>query len=124
MRVITTPTQNIIVAESTSTTWTVGDAVEEIITPYPDISGFQFHVAEWTPGGIRRTMWEIDNIGAQTWGSVLNVDQNMPTGGAAAGWENIILSAATFSGYMFNFPDAISALRTQSSLCYERRFGD
>lgn len=55
-----------IICETSTSTWTVGDTVEQIICPYPDVTGFQYHLSSWTNGGTYRGFMDIRNDGART----------------------------------------------------------
>ena len=75
---------NQVIAESTSTTWSEGDNVELAISPYPDVTGFQYDVAKWNPGGIARGFMNVFNIGARQFGFGFNVGASgFQTGGNA-----------------------------------------
>jgi hypothetical protein len=72
-----------IILETNSFTWNVNDSIEEAISPYPDVTGFQYHISKWTPGGVQRSFLDVRNTGARTINTGINIQGNMPTGGGA-----------------------------------------
>lgn len=90
-----------LILETTSTTWTVGDSVECIITPYPDVSGFQYQAIGYTPGGNYRAWMNVTNTGARTFQNGFNlVGINMQTGGGAdtVAWNQAFSASNTNVG--------------------------
>lgn len=65
VRILRLPGGTTVVCEYTATTWTVGDDIECVICPFPDVSGFQYHMSVWTPGGIKRAFMDIKNVGLE-----------------------------------------------------------
>jgi len=71
-----------------SATWSNGDSLEEVIPPYPDVTGHSDHYAVYTPGGALRAAWNLQNTGARTFNTAILINANMPSGGGAdaLGW--------------------------------------
>jgi hypothetical protein len=59
---------SVVVAESTSTTWASSDNVELAISPYPDVTGFNYTMSKWNPGGAARGFMGVTNTGARQFG--------------------------------------------------------
>jgi hypothetical protein len=57
------PTFGQIVCETSTATWTVGDTYECALTPYPDVTGFQYHMATYTAGPTNRAFMQVINTG-------------------------------------------------------------
>jgi hypothetical protein len=68
-------------------TWNVNDNVEISIPPYPDVTGYQYHIETWSAGGSYWAFMDIDNVGARQFQTGILIRSNsgpMPdTGGAA-----------------------------------------
>jgi hypothetical protein len=79
---------NNVVLESNSFTWTNGDRLEEAITPYPDVTGYQNYFQIYTAGGTRRSALLLRNTGARTMGAGISLSTIMQTGSNAdrVGW--------------------------------------
>lgn len=73
----------LLVCTPTTSTWTVGDHLECIIPPYPDVTGYQYQLRGYTPGGLYRGMWMIRNAGARTFSFGLAFFDNLRIGGGA-----------------------------------------
>jgi hypothetical protein len=54
-----------VICEYTTATWTNGDIVELAICPYPDVHGWDYKTAVFTPGGVRRPFLSVNNTGAR-----------------------------------------------------------
>jgi hypothetical protein len=54
------------VCEASTAAWNVGHVAECAITPYPDVTGFQYSMSTFTAGGIRRAFMLARNSGART----------------------------------------------------------
>jgi len=74
---------NTVVLSPNSFTWTNGDAIEQALTPYPDVQGFNYFVSGYTPGGIYRGFMNIANNGGQQHGNVFTV-QNIMVGNTSS----------------------------------------
>jgi hypothetical protein len=74
-----------IIAETTSTTWAANDNIELAISPYPDVTGFQYYMGQWNPGGAhgQRGFEFIRNNGAREFGYGFSVENAMQTGSNA-----------------------------------------
>jgi hypothetical protein len=72
-----------LILESTATAWRVGDAVELAISPYPDVSGYQYQMKLWTPGGAPRGFMTAINTGARAFETGIGLGGLMATGGNA-----------------------------------------
>jgi hypothetical protein len=71
LRIVSTDGKNTgatgeLICETSTSTWTAGDNVEQAICPYPDVSGFQYGVLAYTHGGTYRSFMNITNGGART----------------------------------------------------------
>lgn len=56
-----------IICETSTSTWSVGDHLEQAICPYADVTGFNYQLFHWTPGGAGvRSFMIINNRGART----------------------------------------------------------
>lgn len=73
-------TGNSVVLETSTATWTNGDNLELLITPYSDVSGHQEYFAAYTPGGAFRRAYSIVNTGSRTFNAGLEIRAVMPTG--------------------------------------------
>lgn len=107
-----------VVLETTSTTWTAGNSVELAIPPYPDINGFQFNLANWTPGGAGfRSMFSLRNTGARTIGSALKIDSAMPSGGGAdtIGWGSAVALFGKFNYGIYMENPQLAAIKMYST---------
>jgi hypothetical protein len=86
---------NQVICETTTTTWAAGNTVEAAITPFPDVNGFYYDMANWTAGnGALRGFLNVTNIGARTYGYGISLGQNMPSGSnsdAPIGWDSGII---------------------------------
>ncbi len=63
--------------------WTSGHSVEQGITPFPDVSGYQYHLAAYTPGGNYRRFLGVTNTGARSFDTAIEIVNNMRVGGGA-----------------------------------------
>lgn len=82
-----------VICENSTSTWTVGDTVEQVICPYPDVTGFQYQISNWTNGATLRSFWQIRNMGARTFDNCLfvdNWDQTSQAGGDGVNWRTIL----------------------------------
>ena len=82
-----------MILETTGATWSVGHHLEQVICPYPDVSGFQDTMSAYTPGGTYRSYLAIRNGGARKFDSVFRVYElgNLTVPGAdGVGWESIL----------------------------------
>jgi hypothetical protein len=70
------------ICETSNASWVVGDQVECAICPWPDVHGWDYRIAQWTPGGIRRSFMSLSNYGPRMIGIGLGI-------GATAG-SNIL----------------------------------
>lgn len=68
----------IMVFEYTAATWNLHDHIELVICPYPDVSGFQYHMAAYTNGGTYRGFMGVGNLGTRMFGSAFGCAANMP----------------------------------------------
>lgn len=55
-----------LICETSTSTWTVGDTIEQVICPYPDITGFQYRMGTYTNGSLFRFFMGIANAGSRT----------------------------------------------------------
>jgi hypothetical protein len=65
-----------VICETSTHTWNVGDLVECIICPYPDVHGWDYRMAQYTPGAAMRQMMGLWNYGARKFGSGVNIGTN------------------------------------------------
>lgn len=92
---------NDVILEQSTATWSVGNTIEMIIAPYPDVSGYQDALAAWTNGGTFRRYLHITNSGARKFASGIEIDVGtiigVATGADAWGWGSgiTILGAET-----------------------------
>src|ERR1700730_8440044 len=54
-----------VVCETSTATWAANDNVELAICPYPDVHGFTYNIAGYTPGGNYRDFFTVTNAGAR-----------------------------------------------------------
>lgn len=76
----------IAVAETTSTTWSAADSIEQIIPPYPDVNGFFYNMSQYTAGGASRGsrgFLQVTNQGARQYAYAFNAVSSMQTGSNA-----------------------------------------
>jgi len=77
-----------LICENSTSTWSVGHIIEMPICPYPDVSGFQYHMAAYTNGGSYRGFMSVINNGGRMMGTAFGCDSLGPvsdglgTGGA------------------------------------------
>ena len=71
-----------IVCEPSVHTWTVADSVECSVCPYPDVTGYSYNVAIYTPGLNRRAFYNIQNSGPTAWDAGIRIARYgaVPTG--------------------------------------------
>lgn len=97
-----------MVFENSTSTWTLNDSVELVICPYPDVSGFQYHMASYTNGGTYRGFLSVDNNGARTFGAAFacaGVAGSIGTpNGDPVGWDTGILLDSVNTGVLINQP--------------------
>lgn len=65
-RILKVVAGNVIILDNNAFTWTVGDSVEQIISPYPDTHGVQYIQEAYTWGGTYRSLINTDNQGGRT----------------------------------------------------------
>lgn len=83
----------VVVAETTSTTWNVGDNVEVAIAPYPDVWPFLYNIANYGPGGQLEVFFSLNNNGAHTINNGIVMAGNMRRAANTAGfldWKSFI----------------------------------
>ncbi len=73
-----------LVLETNSFTWTNGDAVEQAINPYPDVTAFEYYVANYVPAGTYRAFMSLLNTGARSFTDGFLVRDSLQTGGGAS----------------------------------------
>lgn len=95
-----------VILEYTAATWTAGDTVENIISPYPDVTGYQWKISSYTPGGTYRDFFHIDNIGARKFNNAIRIRDEMPSGSDvdAVAWGNGVSISGVTNG--INIQDA------------------
>ncbi len=93
-----------VVLETNSFAWANADSVELAITPYPDVTGYQYQTNVWTTGGIRRAFMNVRNAGARTWNYGFLFDDVMPVGGGAdtVPWSTGIYFSRVGTGIKIN----------------------
>lgn len=64
----------LVICETSTSTWTVGDSVEQVICPYPDVSGHLYAMASYTAGGTYRAFMHVLNNGARTFQSFIELE--------------------------------------------------
>ncbi|HLZ39378.1 MAG TPA: hypothetical protein VKQ11_00355 [Candidatus Sulfotelmatobacter sp.] len=72
-----------VILENNSFTWTAADNIEVAISPYPDVTGFQYNIAAWTPGGTYRQFMNVTNSGARKFSGGFNLVSALAVGGGA-----------------------------------------
>jgi hypothetical protein len=65
----------LIICETSTSLWSVGDSVEQVICPYPDVSGYLYAMANWTPGGTYRSFMHVLNNGARAFQTFLQLEE-------------------------------------------------
>lgn len=71
----------LIVLESSSSTWSVGDSLETAINPYPDVYPWEYDLYVYTPGGVRGAFMDVRNNGPTQFGEGFSVStQGQPSG--------------------------------------------
>jgi hypothetical protein len=91
------------ICETSTHAWRVGDVVELAICPYPDVSGFNYNIAHWTPNrGNLRGFMAVSNTGARTFETGITLTGHMMQGGGAdtVGWGTGIYLASCSIGLM------------------------
>jgi hypothetical protein len=74
--------QSTVVLENNSFTWTAGNSIEQAVSPYPDVRGFNQRIGVWTPGGLVNSFYNLTNIGAR------QIDYGIQLSGSRAGNSN------------------------------------
>lgn len=74
---------NTVVLESNSFTWAATNTVEAAIANDADVSGFQYHMQKWNPGGIFRGFMSVVNTGARMGQTAYSATGSMASGGGA-----------------------------------------
>lgn len=59
--------KDLFVCEQSTHVWTPGDTIECATCPWPDVTGYQYHLTEYTPAGIRRGFMDVQNWGMRTY---------------------------------------------------------
>ena len=110
-----------LILENSTSTWTVGDSVECVICPWPDVTGYQYHMRSYTPGGTYRHFMRIKNNGGRTFSTCFNIVADGPVGaGTGAGgadlvaWNIGIQMSSCGTGVDITAKDAGVRLRTFS----------
>lgn len=63
-----------LICETSTSTWAIGDTVEQVICPYADVSGFLYAMSHYANGGQLRRFMRITNQGARTCETVFEID--------------------------------------------------
>lgn len=120
VRILWMVSPNIFVCETTTTVWSIGDNIECAICPYPDVSGAAVRQGVYTPGGTRRTLFEVSNRGVRAFSTGLAVQwyrqADIPSGGDTFGFTEGIhvsgcvtgITADDCSGNAFNIADSFN----------------
>lgn len=110
-----------IILETNSFTWNTSDSIEEAVSPYPDVTGFQYHLSQWTPGGTHRGFLYVINTGARMFQQAINIAPTMAVGGGAdtIAWQTGIAIAGAQTGLAISNPTStairIGATGSQTS---------
>lgn len=64
----------LVICETSTSIWTIGDSVEQVICPYPDVGGFQYNMSVFTTGGIRRYFMHVNNQGARKFDAFISLE--------------------------------------------------
>jgi hypothetical protein len=72
-RILLIPNNSTIICETTTSTWSIGDTVECVICPYPDLQGFDFRIAQYNAGGAREQFLGLTNSGARSMTTGLSI---------------------------------------------------
>jgi hypothetical protein len=73
---VSPPGYNGVICETSTHTWNVGDLVECIICPYPDVHGWDYRMAQYTPGATMRQLMGLWNYGARSFGAGISIGTN------------------------------------------------
>ena len=76
-----------VICEHSAHTWTVGDNIECVFCPYPDLHGFDYRIGTWTAGGTLRSGMSIVNNGARMMGGAIGIGASGGIVGAQAGYD-------------------------------------
>jgi hypothetical protein len=76
-----------VICETSTHTWNVGDLVECIICPYPDVHEWDYRMAQYTPGATMRQMMGLWNYGARMFGGAISIGTNAQGAGGSVGRE-------------------------------------
>jgi hypothetical protein len=80
----------LLICEPSNVTWSVSDVLEQAICPYPDVQGFQYHMAHYTPNRNNlRGFMDVKNNGARAFDVGIMIRSEMQSGGGAdtIGWH-------------------------------------
>lgn len=69
-----------VICETSTSTWNVGDPVEQVICPYPDVTGFQYTMVANTNGGTYRGFMNIRQGGPRKFNSCFLIDEIVARG--------------------------------------------
>lgn len=61
-----------LICETSTSTWSLGDTVEQVICPYPDVTGFSYRLSVFANGCNARSFMDVRNNGARTFESGIN----------------------------------------------------
>jgi hypothetical protein len=78
-----------LICEPSNVAWSVGDVLEQAVCPYPDVQGFQYHMAHYTPNaGNLRGFMDVKNNGARAFdvGIMIRSEMKSSGGGDTIGW--------------------------------------
>jgi hypothetical protein len=70
----------LVVLETSTSTWAVGDLVETAIVPFPYIVASQYHIQSWTPGGTFEGFEDIENTGSAQGEYGIRINGRQPAG--------------------------------------------
>jgi hypothetical protein len=112
--------------ETNSFTWTAGDSIEQIITPYYDSRGWIQNVATYTPGGAARDWTDAYNTGARTWNTGLSIGSRMQIGGGAdtLAWLTGISISGAATGLALNTTTGILQTNPAGAICWTSLSGN
>jgi hypothetical protein len=74
-----------MICETSTSTWNVGDSIEQVLCPYPDVTGFQWNLIAYTNGGTYRNFTTIRNNGPRAFSSCFLIDDVVSRGAQTDG---------------------------------------
>jgi hypothetical protein len=73
-----------LICETSTASWANGHQIECVITPYPDITGFEYTLNSYTAGGTLRGFMKVLNNGPRKFQFAFDIEGSIPGGSSPA----------------------------------------